>query len=279
MEERRWGPQYCSVDGHRLAFVRAGAGEPVVLVHGITTSSFIWDDVLPILSERYDTIAVDLLGCGSSDRPVPADYSIDAHSTRLLGLINALGLDRCHLVGHDIGGGVAQIFSVRHQEMVSSLTLVNTVGYDYWPVQPIVAMRTPVLRQIAMATLDLGMLGLIIRKGVHFKERITPDVLERFRREISAPGARRAFLALVRSLNNSQLMAIAGELQNLAMPVLIIRGERDPYLSPEIARRLHKEISGSRLVRIATGGHFVQLDEPRLVAKTIMENVGVRRVA
>lgn len=74
-------------------------------------------------------------------------------------------------------------------------------------------------------------------------------------------------------------MAIAGELEHLAIPVLIIRGERDAYLSPEISRRLHNEIPGSRLVKVATGGHLIQLDEPQLVAKTIMDHIGVRRVA
>jgi len=78
---------------------------------------------------------------------------IAAHADRLVSIIDKLGFGRIHLVGHDIGGGVVQIFSVRNADRVATLGLVNSVGYDYWPVQPIVAFRTPILRQLAMASL------------------------------------------------------------------------------------------------------------------------------
>jgi pimeloyl-ACP methyl ester carboxylesterase len=265
------------VEGHRHAYVRGGSGDPLLLVHGITTSSFIWDSLLPILSVRHDVIAVDLLGTGASDRPVPSDCSLAAHAHRLVVLLDTLGLDRVHLVGHDIGGGIAQIISVRHADRVATLGLVNTVGYDYWPVQPIVAFRTPILRQLAMASLDIGMLRLVIRRAVHHRERITPEIFDRIRNEIAVPESRRAFLNSTRCLNTSDLTVIADDLKELPMPVLIVRGERDPYLSPEISDRLHREIPSSRLVKVAAGGHYLQLDEPRLLAKTILDHIQANR--
>ena len=270
---RPWAPQHRMVDGHRLAYVRCGTGDPLILVHGITTSSFIWDDLLPILNVHHDVIAIDLLGTGASDRPVPSDCSLSAHADRVISLIDQLGLGKIHLVGHDIGGGIAQILTVRHPDRVTTLSLVNTVGYDYWPVQPIVAMRTPILRQLAMASLDLGMLRLVIRRAVHRKERITPAVFERIRNEIAVPNSRRAFLNSTRCLNNSDLTTISDQLPKLGMPVLIVRGERDLYLSPEIANRLHREIPSSKLVSVADGGHFIQLDEPQLLAATILDHI------
>lgn len=277
METRPWAPQYRLVDGHRLAYVRCGAGEPLILIHGITTSSFIWDNLLPALSAHHEVIAVDLLGTGASDRPVPSDCSLSAHADRVISLVDQLGLGKIHQVGHDIGGGVAQIVSVRNPDRVSSLGLVNTVGYDYWPVQPIVAMRTPILRQLAMASLDLGMLRLVIRRAVHRKDRITPAVFERIRNEIAVPNSRRAFLNSTRCLNNSDLTTISDQLPRLEMPVLIVRGERDLYLSPEISNRLHREIPSSKLVIVPDAGHFIQLDEPRLLATTLLEHIQGRQ--
>jgi len=273
MELRPWAPQHRLVDGHRLAYVRCGEGEPLVLIHGITTSSFIWDDLLPILSGHHEIIAVDLLGTGASDRPVPSNCSLSAHADRVMSLVDQLGFGKIHLVGHDIGGGIAQILSVRNSERVSTLGLVNTVGYNYWPVQPIIAMRTPILRQLAMASLDLGMLRLVIRRAVHRKERITPAVFERIRNEIAVPSSRRAFLNSTRCLNNSDLTVISGDLQKLPMPVLIVRGERDLYLSPEISNRLHREIPSSKLVKVPDGGHYIQLDEPQLLAATLLGHI------
>lgn len=277
MELRPWVPQHRLVDGHRLAYVRCGEGEPLVLIHGITTSSFIWDNLLPILSGHNEIIAVDLLGTGASDRPVPSDCSLSAHADRVMSLVDELGFEKIHLVGHDIGGGIAQILSVRNPKRVSTLGLVNTVGYDYWPVQPIVAMRTPILRQLAMASLDLGMLRLVIRRAVHRKERITPAVFERIRNEVAVPNSRRAFLNSTRCLNNSDLTVISDDLQKLPMPVLIVRGERDLYLSPEISNRLHREIPSSKLVTVPDGGHFIQLDEPQLLAATLLGHFQERR--
>ncbi len=273
MEVQPWEQQHCLIDGHRLAYVRCGAGEPLLLIHGLTTSSFIWDDLLPILEARHDVIAVDLLGTGNSDRPVPSDCSLSAHADRLVSFVDKLGLERFHLVGHDIGGGIAQIISVRNTDRVATLGLVNSVGYDYWPVQPIVALRTPILRQLAMASLDLGMLRLVIRRAVHRRERITPEIFERIRNEIAIPKSRRAFLNSTRCLNNSDLTVIDDDLPKLRIPVLIVRGERDVYLSPKIADRLHREIPSSRLVKVPIAGHFIQLDEPLLLATAILEHI------
>jgi pimeloyl-ACP methyl ester carboxylesterase len=185
------------------------------------------------------------------------------------GLIEAIGGGPVHLVGHDVGGGVAQIMAVRSPELVRDLTLVNSVGYDYWPVQPIVSMRTPILRQLAMATLDLGILRILIRRGLHRKDRLSPELLENCRLQTSAEGARKAFLRFVRCLDNADLMEIAADLRGLKIPTLVVRGDADVYLSAEISERLHREIPGSRLVRIPTAGHFAQIDEPEQLAEAM----------
>lgn len=256
------GINFCTVDGHRMAYRRSGRGEPVLLVHGIITNSFVWKDIAPKLSKDFDVIAVDLLGCGASDLDLNINYSIAAQADHLIELIQALGIEPCHLIGHDIGGGIAQIVAVRHSGVLRSLTLINPVGYDYWPVQPIIAMRTPILRQLAMATLDLGMLRLIVKRALYHHERLDEELMDQFWAQMSTTEKRKAFLKLARSLNNKHLQVIEDDLRNLDLPVLVLRGDADIYLSGEICDRLHADIPGSRLERIATGGHFIQIDEP-----------------
>jgi pimeloyl-ACP methyl ester carboxylesterase len=257
------------VGPHRLSFVRAGTGDPVILVHGITTYSFLWRNIIPGLQDRFDVIAVDLLGCGDSDKPLDASYALRDHADRLRDFVVELGLRRVHFVGHDLGGGIGQILAVRHPELVSSLTLINTVGYDYWPVQPIIAMRTPLIRQFMMAAVDIGAFTLIVRRGLHHKDRLTPELMAHFMKPMGTPAGRKAFLHFARCLDNHDLTSIAVQLRRLRMPVLIIRGDADVYLSARISERLHEEITASRLLRIATGGHFIQEDEPAWLARTI----------
>ena len=67
------------ISGHAMAYLRVGRGEPVLLAHGITTYSFIWRKIIPILSKDYDVIAIDLLGCGDSDKPLDVSYAIKDH--------------------------------------------------------------------------------------------------------------------------------------------------------------------------------------------------------
>lgn len=263
----------CSVDGGSLAFRRTGSGEPIVFIHGVTSNSFIWLPVIPFLEGQWDTIAIDLLGCGDSDRPEEADLSIKAHASRLLQFIDSIDLDRFHLVGHDVGGGISQIFAVRNPERLKSLTLVNTVAYDFWPVQPMIAIRTPFLRQLAMATLNLGMLRLIIGRAIHHKDRLTPELLAEFHNEVSASTSRRGFLRFTRSLDNTHLLEITDDLRKLTVPTLVIRGNQDVYLSTEISRRLIQDIPGSDLANVEAAGHFIQIDQPEFLADLLKRHM------
>jgi pimeloyl-ACP methyl ester carboxylesterase len=263
-----------TISGHSMAYHREGKGEPVLLVHGITTYSFIWRKIIPLLSIAYDVIAVDLLGCGDSDKPLDVSYAIKDHVERLHEFVTKLGLGKFHFVGHDLGGGMGQIFAVKHPEMLLDLTLINTVAYDFWPVQPITALRTPVLRFFMMASFDLGTFKLVVKRGLYHKERMTDDLMDLFSAPMNTTEGRKAFLHFAKCLDNHNLMEIESDLRELAVPLLIIRGDADRYLGAAISERLHREVRGSRLVRIPTGGHFIQEDEPERIVQELITFFG-----
>ena len=256
----------CTVDGCRIAYRSSGSGQTVLLVHGITTYSFLWRNIVPLLSDSYRVISVDLLGCGDSDKPLDVPYSLPRHAAILHRFIRNLELQPVHYVGHDIGGGIGQIFAVQYPWMLRDLTLINSVGHDFWPVQPIVAMRTPIIRQLAMATLDIGAFRLVVRRGLFHTERVTEELMKYFWQPMKTREGRRAFLHFADCLNNRHLVEIEDDLRRLKIPVHIIRGEADLYLSGAIAQKLHRDIPGSRLTLVKTGGHFIQEDEPELIA-------------
>ena len=254
------------ISGHAVAYEREGKGEPVLLVHGITTYSFIWRNVVPLLSDDYDVIAVDLLGCGDSDKPLDVSYAIKDHAEWLHEFSAALGTGKFHFVGHDLGGGMGQIFAVHHPQLLIDLTMINTVAYDFWPVQPITALRTPIVRQFLMASFDLGTFRLVVKHGIYHKERVTGELMDLFMRPLQTSEGRKAFMHFAKCLDNHNLMEIEEDLRSLQTPTLIIRGDADPYLGATISEKLHREIPGSRLVRIPTAGHFIQEDEPERIA-------------
>jgi pimeloyl-ACP methyl ester carboxylesterase len=261
--------KFAEIDGFNIAYHRYGEGDTMLLVHGITTYSFIWRNMIPSLAENYDVIALDLLGCGNSDKPAGVDYSIDAQADICRKVMEKLNVEKFHLVCHDIGGGIGQIMAVKYAERIKDLVLINTVAYDYWPVQPIITMRIPFIRQVAMAAMDAGIFKTIIRRGIYHKDKVTDELMDLFWEPLKTKEGRQGFLQLAKSLNNRNLMDIADKLQNLKIPVLLIRGDADPYLGSIILERLHREIKGSRLEIIKTGGHFIQEDEPALLVKLI----------
>ncbi len=259
----------CKIGNTEIAYFAKGKGQPVLLMHGISTYSFIWRKIVPLLDKDYQVLGIDLPGCGASSKGIEEPYSIKRLASLLNDFLKKKGIQKIHLVGHDVGGGIAQIFAVNFPEKLYSLTLMNSVAYDFWPVQPIIAMRIPIIRQLAMATLDKGGLRMIVRRGLYHKEKLTKELLDYFWEPMKTKEGRKAFLHFVASLDNNELLEIETTLHQLAIPVLIIRGDADPYLSAAIAEKLTKNIPGAKLVRISTGSHFIQEDEPELIAKEL----------
>jgi pimeloyl-ACP methyl ester carboxylesterase len=264
----------CSVAGHDLVYYRAGQGEPVLLVHGITTYSFIWRNILSGLAQSYDVIAVDLLGCGQSDMPLDVSYAIKDHADILHGFVQELGFAPFHFVGHDLGGGMGQIFAIKHADLLRDLALINPVAYDFWPVQPITAMRTPIVRQLLMAALDKGMLRRLVKRGVYDQSLVTDELMEFFNAPFKDQLGRKAFLHFARCLDNHNLMEIAADLRELQLPVLVLRADGDLFLSGEIAQKLHRELPNSTLVQLAQAGHFCQEDDPARVTSELLSFFG-----
>ena len=124
------------IRGHRIACGAHGTGDPIVLIHGTPSHSFIWRNVVPKLTEAgYRVHLFDLLGFGASERPRdPAvDTSVAAQDSVLTGLMRHWRLDSAHIVSHDIGGAVGLRFGVFHPEMTRTLTVIDTVSYESWP--------------------------------------------------------------------------------------------------------------------------------------------------
>ncbi len=261
----------CEIDGYQIAYSSSGEGECVVLVHGITTYSFIWRKIVPILEKQFQVYSFDLPGCGASSKQLNKKYSLVNHSHLLKKFVDHVGIKKMHLVGHDIGGGIGQIFAVNHRELLYDLTLINTVAYDFWPVQPIITMRTPIIRQLAMATLDFGALRILVKRGLYRQTSLTQELMDLFWEPMRTQEGRKAFLHFAASLDNSNLTDITEDLHSLSLPVLIIRGDKDPYLSGTISDKLADNIPHSRLVKIASGGHYIQEDEPQGLAQELIQ--------
>src|SRR4051795_7340434 len=115
------------VHGHRRAFVLAGSGPPLLLLHGIGNSAQTWAGVIDRLAAHHTVLAPDLLGHGWSDKP-RGDYSIAGYANGMRDLLSVLDLEQVTVVGHSLGGGIALQFAYQFPERCARLVLVGSGG-------------------------------------------------------------------------------------------------------------------------------------------------------
>ncbi len=262
---------FVKVDDFRLHYVVAGEGEPVIFLHGIPTSSYLWRNVIPPLSTEYRCYGPDMLGYGHSEKPERRDVSISAQADLMNRFMEKLGIDRAAIVGHDLGGGVAQIMGVRYPERVNRLVLIDSVCYDSWPIPQLKAMQNIELETRMSPAMLETMLRRMLPQGVYHKDRMQDGPRTAFVEPWTNPWGLGAFLQNARALNPKYTMEIAPELKRLDIPVLIIWGREDAWQKVKYGERLHQDIRGSRMDIIPKAGHYVMEDDPQRVVWDIRE--------
>ncbi len=253
----------------KIAYLREGEGRPVVLIHGIPTSVYLWRDVIPPLSREFAVCALDLLGYGDSDKPPKADLSVRAQAAYVAEFLMRVGLTHATVAGHDIGGGVAQLVALDRPELVKRLVLIDTVAYDSWPGPEIDRLKDPAWDKI-IERIDLrkGFREALLR-GMVFKDRVTDSLVEEYVRPFDGVDGRRAYLRCARALNNRDLLIRAAEIERLSLPVLILWGEADDYQDPAVGQRLADRLRSARLVVLKDAGHFLPEDQPEEIARVM----------
>src|SRR6266511_1781373 len=240
---REFPLQTAELHGHEVGFRMAGEGPVIVLIHGITSRSDVWLDVMERLTERYTVVAPDLLGHGRSAKP-RGDYSLGAYASGGRDLLGVLGFERGTVVGHSLGGGIALQFAYQFPEYCERLVLVSSGGLG--------KEVHPLLRAAALPGAEL-VLPLIIRDwaigagsavaGVldRFGFSAGPDLAEAARgyASLADRGAREAFLHTLRAVVDLEGQRVsASDRLYLAerLPTLLIWGNDDPIIPIEHGR-------------------------------------------
>lgn len=264
--------EFLDLQGVRLYYYAAGtrgAGEPVVLLHGFPTSGHLWSQVVPLLPPGHRVVVLDLLGYGRSDPPGSAPVDLRGHADRLITVFDYLGINRACVIGHDAGGGVAQIAAVRRPDRVSRLGLISSVAFDAWPSREVKVARAmlPLTRHLPPAWF-LSVVRADLLRGYQDHEKGAHDV-DLFLRPFAEESGRDAFVRHLESLNSEQTQAIGARLQEVAVPTSIVWGERDPFLPVALASRLHAAIRGSTLTILPGARHFLPAECANQVAHAV----------
>ena len=269
--------EFLDLNGARIYYYAAGTrgvGEPVIFIHGFPTSSHLWKEVVPLMPVGHRIVVVDLLGYGRSDRPAGRDVSVRGHAERMLELMDVLGINYACVVGHDVGGGIAQTLAVRAPARVSRLCLVDSIAFDDWPVREVKLARAmlPLTRHLPPTWL-LSILRTDLTRGYTEPERGARSIDQYVLPFASAEG-RDAFMEHLTALDAADTVTIAPRLKDIVAQTAIVWGGHDPFLPPAIAKRLHELIPGSTLHLLADARHFVPEEAPEKVAAIVADLLG-----
>ncbi len=279
------GKRHIEVDGARLAFVEAGAGDPIIFLHGNPTSSYLWRNVIPYLSPLGRCIAPDLVGMGDSDKlpnSGPDRYTLAEHYHYLSGLLAALGVERrVTLVVHDWGGPLGFRWAREHPQAVRGIaymeTLVMPVSWDDWP---------DAARGIFQGFRSERGESLVLERN-SFVERVLPNSILRqldeeemaeYRRPFARAGEdRRPTLSWPRQIPVDGEPADVVEvvqanyewLKSTPIPKLLVAAEPGSIMTGRVLAAC-REFPAQTEVTVP-GLHFIQEDSPDLIGAALRD--------
>ncbi|MEM7051425.1 MAG: alpha/beta fold hydrolase [Acidobacteriota bacterium] len=264
------------IEGLRLHYVEAGEGEPVLLLHGWPTSSYLWRHVMPPMARHRRVIALDLPGFGKSDKPLEASYSFRFFEKIMNDFLAELGIDRLGLAVHDLGGPIGLYWAVRQPQRLQSLALLNTLLYPElsWAAKAFVmAMKVPGLRSLGTSPWALEK---TMRLGVAQQKGLTAEIIARVQEPFRDGAARRVLAKAGSALSPKGFVDIEQGLEALECPVRVVYGKRDRIL-PDVAEtmaRVQKDLPQTEITALSDCGHFLQEDRPDEVGRLLAEFFG-----
>lgn len=264
--------EFLDLSGARIYYYAAGsrgAGEPVVFLHGFPTSGHLWSGVVPLMPPGHRIVVIDLLGYGRSDRPLDRAVDVAGHANRAVELLDELRIARACIVGHGIGGGIAQALAVRCADRVSRLCLIDSVAFNEWPtfVARLARAAMPVARFLPPAVFS-AFLRRDLARGYSNASRAAHSI-DLYLRPFTGAEGRNALVAHLRALTSAETAGLSDRLGTVKVPTAVVWGQHDRAVPVSVGRRLQAAIPGATLDVIPEACHFVPEEAPRRVADVI----------
>ncbi|RDV12648.1 alpha/beta hydrolase [Pontibacter diazotrophicus] len=280
IEEHQASGKYITVDGVKTFVLDWGEGKPVFCIHGVPTSSYLYRKVLKeLVKKELRGVAVDLPGLGLSDRPEDFDYSFPNFAHFCARAAEELGLERYHLVIHDIGGPIGFALAAQNRDKILSLTILNTwIDVDKFqkplPMRP---YEKPVLGEAQLAatthtTWQLMFKGL----GASNTDVIPTEEINAYVDLLKRDDGGKAFLKIMRNFEDSVAFRelCHQAVQDVPYPVQAVWGAEDPALDYERYGEEIKQVANLKEVHKLPAKHFLQEDQWEAVAAHIAAITG-----
>jgi epoxide hydrolase 4 len=284
-DERELREGYAEIGDQRLHYVETGDGPLIVLLHGFPEFWYGWRlQIKPLAAAGFRVVAPDMRGYNLSSRPTGVTaYDTDQLADDIHGLVQERGATSAMLVGHDWGGTVAWATAMNHPEVVDRLAILNAAH----PRKLSQGLHHPgqlrkswyffffALPQLPESVVHANHWHFFR----HFLEdahpAYTPEEIDRYVEAWSQPGAATAMINYYRASVRQSPKRAEAQLRPIKAPTLVIWGQRDRYLGPELAEPDHDDVPTlDRVERLPDASHWVHHDEPERVTQLLIDFFG-----
>lgn len=275
-EEAPKAGRIVEVDGYGVHVAERGEGPAMLLLHGFGGGTYHFDALAERLSRTHRTIAVDLKGFGYSERDASTGLSHSDQVAMLVGLLRELGVGRAVVVGHSMGGAIAQRLAAQHPELVEALVLIASAPADRRMARRVRvpgALVRPLLPALGRLAADR-----LLAASFYDRTRLTPELREEYLRPARIRGSMDGLMKMIRDAANDPPV----DLSRITQPVLLLFGADDPVVPLEIATELRRGMPHARLVVIDRAAHLLQVeraDECAAAIEEFLADAGARREA
>lgn len=264
----RWATppsQFIGVDGMQVHIRDEGPRddpEPIVLLHGTSSSLHTWDGWAHVLQEKHRVIRVDLPGFGLTGPTPDGDYRMPVYSHFVVSLLDTLKVHRAVLAGNSLGGYVAWKTAVDYPDRVSKLILVDAAGYATTAASVPIGFKLaqiPMLRGLLANVLPRQVIESSLRNVYGDPSKITTELIDRYY-ELALRAGNRA--SLVARFSQNKAGEFEAQIKRIQQPTLIVWGALDRLIPPENAEKFHRDIADSRVVMFDKLGHVGHEEDP-----------------
>ena len=252
------------VHGIEVNYEEAGAGFPLVLVHGLNGDLTGWALVMPEFARYYRTLALDVRGHGGTSKPDQA-YSIKGFSDDLLGFLEKRQISKAHILGLSMGGAIAQKFALDHPEMIRSLILVSTFSYiDDHARRAFEGLKKNLAQGGYPAFFD-GILNLAFTSRFIAANPGPIAELKEKRIQINSP------VAIGRATDACMAFNLKDQISRITLPTLVVSGREDVFTPVHLAEQIHRSIRSSEWKIIEGAGHALYIEKALALSQTVLE--------
>ena len=266
-----YAPNYLQQDGLRMHYLDEGEGDPVLLLHGEPTWSYLYRKIIPELAGSARCIAPDYFGFGRSDKPTePGFYTYDRHVESIARLAAELDLQRITLVVQDWGGPIGFRFAVEHPERIARLVVLNTGIGARAPSDEWLRFQA-FMRRIGTEIVA----GQLVRLSL--VQPVTDEVIAAYDAPFPVPESRVGIVQFPEQVptsadhpNAARMLEVREELRTLDRPALVLFSDSDPIFSCRAAEVMAELLPNAELdPPLLAAGHFLQEDQGETIGRRI----------